>query len=681
MGIGLLASYPNTFWLSLHAAQLPHFASFRTSKRLRVKYSALGIFLLLCCPFVGLSQIPDSLYSQLADHRYPDLQQRACFDLAATHLMQNSDSVFHYAEQLNAFADRSGNKRAYLQANNLTGRAWHNKGQFAKAVTFFNKAIKDAKQFGFEEELGGLYLNKGLSLGKGFELDSAYWNLQQAAKYFETHQQKDDLWRCYSAFADIHTERGEREAAEQQYVAAMNALPLQAARAERGFLIFKAFSFAFQHKRYELLAQTRIQWDEYKSSHRLDIKSLERPEHLALYRMVTNDVITHQTLLYEAIQHYEETQSLFNAAWCYEDLAEIYLEQNNIAAAIPAYEQANLLLSSIGASAHLAKVRKRLAHCYQASGDLPKALFYTEASYAVIDSIRNHEAEQNLQKFRVQYDLEQKEQALRINTLELAQKTQERNIFILLTSLLVLMVVGLIAFQRHRKKRREMEAEKDKTIQQQRIHQLEQQQKLTALSATIAGQEQERKRIAKDLHDGLGGLLASAKAHFSQIADTQHQAAVQHTSSLIDVACTEVRRISHNLMPAALLYAGLKGALEDLAAQVTNKGTTCNLEILGELTQLTETQQVAIYRIIQEAVHNTMKHANAHTVLVQLMRHDHQLFVTIEDDGVGFDVRKVREKAALGLSSMASRTEMLGGHFQIESVVGEGTTLSFVFSL
>jgi two-component system, NarL family, sensor kinase len=148
------------------------------------------------------------------------------------------------------------------------------------------------------------------------------------------------------------------------------------------------------------------------------------------------------------------------------------------------------------------------------------------------------------------------------------------------------------------------------------------------------------------------------------------------TSQLIDRACTEVRRISHNMMPAALVYAGLPGALDDLADQVRANQIGCVLEIVGDLNQLSATRTMGLYRIVQELVNNMLKHAKAQQVLLQLICHQDQLVITVEDDGQGFDPEAAQQQRSLGLKSIDSRVRYLQGEWEIDTVQGEGTTIT-----
>jgi signal transduction histidine kinase len=196
----------------------------------------------------------------------------------------------------------------------------------------------------------------------------------------------------------------------------------------------------------------------------------------------------------------------------------------------------------------------------------------------------------------------------------------------------------------------------------------------------IEGQEAERLRIAKDLHDSLGGLLSTVKAHFTTIQNEIKQLEqfnlTSKTNNLIDEACTEVRRISHNMMPQALSISGLEGAVEDLGDQLSEQGFETTIEISKLAEGIDSTREVMIYRLLQEVTSNIRKHAQASTILIQFIGHDDNLSMIVEDNGVGFNYKEQLVKGGLGLKSINSRVQFLDGSINWDTQPGNGTIIS-----
>ncbi len=278
-----------------------------------------------------------------------------------------------------------------------------------------------------------------------------------------------------------------------------------------------------------------------------------------------------------------------------------------------------------------------------------------------------------MEEMQIKFDVAQKDGELKINQLDLNQRTLERNWLIVGALLLGLLSLAIVFGFRSRIRANKKIAVQESALQQQQMVQLEQNAKLTALSAMIHGQEQERSRIAADLHDGLGGLLSSVKAHFNALPQPSSEPTLfGKTNHLIDDACVELRRISHNMMPRALALSGLPGALEDLAQDLQKQGVACQLEMIGLEQSFDPNHAITIYRIIQELTNNVVKHAQANHLLLQLIRQGNNLTIIAEDNGKGFDVPLALTQKGLGLSSIESRVKFLQGSIEWDPTKPDG---------
>ena len=200
------------------------------------------------------------------------------------------------------------------------------------------------------------------------------------------------------------------------------------------------------------------------------------------------------------------------------------------------------------------------------------------------------------------------------------------------------------------------------------------------MSSMIGGQEAERKRIAQDLHDGLGGLLSSVKAQLNLIQHQVDQLAsgemYAKANTLIDTASAELRRIAYNMMPSSLSRLGLEAALEDLSASLENDHhLNVDLQVLGLETRLGETTEIMIYRIVQELCNNVVKHADATRILIQINKTEDEIFLVVEDNGIGMDPETLIQSRGIGMKSIESRVKYLNGSMDI-SGQGKGTCVS-----
>ena len=252
--------------------------------------------------------------------------------------------------------------------------------------------------------------------------------------------------------------------------------------------------------------------------------------------------------------------------------------------------------------------------------------------------------------------------------LRIRTRTNQRNVYFFTGLGIIIIALFLFIFFRYKTK-------KEKIIASQKIRQLEEEKKLLAARFLVEGQEEERKRIAQELHDGLGVLLSATKMQFSTISDKspENKALIEKASKFLDQASGDVRKISHNMMPGLLTKLGLYEALEDLFDNLADtRGLNAQIEISGIKERLPENQEIMLYRIIQEMVNNTLKHADAKQIELQINVRQEWLDIRYSDDGKGFDVEEKQEQKTLGLQNILSRVKFLNGSVSIESSPAKG---------
>ncbi len=210
----------------------------------------------------------------------------------------------------------------------------------------------------------------------------------------------------------------------------------------------------------------------------------------------------------------------------------------------------------------------------------------------------------------------------------------------------------------------------------------ENEKQLLALNSILQGQEDERSRMAKDLHDGLGGMLSGIKLNLSSMKGNQ---VIQEKDALLfsrsidqlDSAINEMRRIAHNMMPEALLKFGLSEALNDFCDGINQSSAVkLSYQPIGIEQPLEKSTEVMLYRIVQELCNNAIKHAAAANILIQLNQHERGLTLTVEDDGSGFDTSQLSKMKGTGLQNVQTRVDYLKGIFTIESEINKGTFIN-----
>lgn len=216
--------------------------------------------------------------------------------------------------------------------------------------------------------------------------------------------------------------------------------------------------------------------------------------------------------------------------------------------------------------------------------------------------------------------------------------------------------------------------------EKERLATLIEKQKDIHLNALVKAQDDERKRIASDLHDSLGSLLSSIKLRFNGMQPDAFKESPQKATQfntalgLIDDAVDELRRIAHNMLPTALTKFGLKAALNTFVENVQlSEHLDIDLQVLGLEKRLSEETEVSVYRICQELVQNVLKHAQANFMRLQIIDHGDMINLIVEDNGVGIDRDKVVH--GFGFHTIESKVKFLKGTFNIESTPGSGTMI------
>lgn len=194
--------------------------------------------------------------------------------------------------------------------------------------------------------------------------------------------------------------------------------------------------------------------------------------------------------------------------------------------------------------------------------------------------------------------------------------------------------------------------------------------------AEITILENERKRMAADLHDSMGPLLSTIKLnlHSINVTDEPDKRIIDKSGKYIDEVIQSLRQISHNLLPATLERKGLTEALHEFIRQISDKQLLDIHFRTSGIIDIPPNREIHVFRIIQEITHNTLKHAKATQMQIVLSRENGFFLVLIKENGMGFDVKKVKaESTGLGMKSLAIRTDILNGSISIDSTPGQGT--------
>lgn len=530
-----------------------------------------------------------------------------------------------------------GDSTGYMNSLNGLGIVYYKQAEYDSAIYYYIEFLRLCEKLKNEEGSGKGLVNLGTSY---YELK----DFTNARKYFQESIKVNEKYNNLRFLSIAHNNLGSMAFDENNLDEAMHYYTISQEQSNK---IYNVFGLAQAKNNigniYERRKEYDLALDYYTDAKDLFIKIPNIDGFIAAYKNI----------------------GLINERW------------KNYSKALEIYDSCMVLAKSSNSRTRVRELLYNIHKTYELTGDYAKAYKIQTEEVALKDSIFNESKDSQTKRLQIKYEKE-KDQARILalenenlaKNLDLRKRTNQRNGYMYSGLGLVLIISFTFIFYRHK-------AIKDKVIAQQRIIQLEEEKKLLAARSIVNGQEDERKRIAKELHDGLGVLLSTAKMQFSAIKDKspENKPLIEKATKLLEQATGDVRRISHNMMPGLLTKFGFYEAVEDLFDQINDaEGPAAEIQIEGETTRLPENIEIMLYRVVQEMVNNTLKHADAHKVSLTIKVLQDQLNIQFSDDGKGFDVSEKLESKTIGLTNILSRVKFLNGTANVESKPGEGCT-------
>ncbi|HMH33178.1 MAG TPA: sensor histidine kinase [Puia sp.] len=374
---------------------------------------------------------------------------------------------------------------------------------------------------------------------------------------------------------------------------------------------------------------------------------------------------------------------------CYR-LARTYMKLNQTTKAFEYIIKAEELAKKVGARANLndiyevrAEMEQRAGHYKLASEYFSKSLDLSDSLFRTSTSEKVADIEAQYQNVKKQGEITRLEKDREIQSLSLKQQATIN--YFLIASLATILLIAFLGYRNFRN--RHLLEKKEAELQQNKISELEKDRQLIAVDSMLKGQEDERSRLAKDLHDGLGGLLSGVKFSLSNMKDNliitpDNMAVFERSLDMLDTSIKELRRVAHNMMPEILTRFGLDEALKEYCNTINaTKLVTVKYQSLGMDPRLDQSVEIILFRIVQELLNNILKHAAATEAFIQLIREDHRLNVVVEDNGKGFDAVLTENKQGAGWVSIRSRVDYLKGQLDIHTEEGKGTMVNIEFNV
>jgi signal transduction histidine kinase len=315
---------------------------------------------------------------------------------------------------------------------------------------------------------------------------------------------------------------------------------------------------------------------------------------------------------------------------------------------------------------------------YDAIGDYGNAYKYLQLNKQFTDSL--NVVEQNIAINNLDKKYRTKEKELENTVLKSEVKTSRILIYSIIILLIAILVIAGLIIKNSR--RREKISRQEKLIEQQKFEKTLKDYELNSIDMILEGQEKERQRMANDLHDNLGSMLATLKLNFEnlklrkmELRDEENKL-YERTDELIEEAYQKVRRLAHAKNAGVFASEGLIPAIQKLAEKISIPGKL-QLQVIafGFKERLENTLEIAIFRTVQELSTNIIKHSQATEATIHLTDHGDSINIMIEDNGVGFDRKNIDTADGMGLQNIKKKIVQLGGNLEIDTTPGKGTTI------
>lgn len=517
-------------------------------------------------------------------------------------------------------AKASGRREAQADLHRLMGTVIGLTGQ-SDSATFHGLAAADIfRQLGHRRKLGVMLCDMGHGT-KRRDLDKAFGYYREGIAILEELDARSELTRGYNNFSMLFEMRGDVDSA---LIIARKGLALKEE-------LNDSTGLPYGLNRVALYLLHKERFEE-------SLALMRRAEEI---RRLTNDV------------HGLAEQQVF--------FGDLYQTWGRIPEAIHHFGEGVRHAQAMGIPYMEQYCQERLAEIHERRGEPDLALIATRRAFAIKDSLFNEKNSRVILELEQRYEVAEKDRA--IAELGAAALRRQLMVWLALAALVVVMVSGLLFYQ---VKRRRQRAERDAAIIRERE---------TGLKAVFEATENERRRLAAELHDGVGQQLGGLKHRLESLRGKmppgESEAPLADVIHIVDDTSREVRDLAHQMMPKALGRLGLVPALEEMLRRAfQGTGTNFSFDHFGVDGELRSEVATGLYRIAQELVGNIIKHAQANQVDVQLLRNKDHLVLMVQDDGRGFTGGNGQ---GIGMRNVSDRARAMGGAFKIEGRPGQGT--------
>lgn len=538
------------------------------------------------------------------------------------------------------------------------------------------QALEISMKNGYTKGIAAAHENAGFSYYYQNDLEKGHYHFLKALEAFE--KLKDDFWiaECCNFIGKILRQRKNFTEAERYALRSLGLMEKLGKKRHTSIALNGLANIYYEQKKFDKALEfyrKRLVIETALGSKRGISNSLGNIGGVYMELGQIDKALHYHLLAYNYLQKEEKFASsrYFQkaAGSMLSQIADLYLRKKDYGKALDYALQGLKINDRVDAGREKLTSYRVLADIYFARNNSSMARLYSQKHNILKDSLFSEESQKQINELQTRFETEKKEKEIQLlshqkslQELEIRKQKNEKSGLIAFFGIItVLSYAGYRNYSLKQKVRLDQEL-----IRQEKLR----------LQAILSAQEEERKRISAELHDGVGQILATARLNLSSVQSSTEDLRLSATLQLLDTGCTELRNISHNLMPSVLIKAGLSSAVRELADKINISGV---LKIYFDSEpgnkQLSETAEVHVFRIVQELLSNIIKYADARSVHIQISVQEEFLTLMIEDDGKGFDKSILRHSSGNGWANIQGRLELLKGKAEIDSRPGKGTVL------
>ena len=670
----------------------------------------------------GRQHKADSLLNALKYSKQDTVKIKLLIKIGKVYENSLPDSALYYYNTALSASIIANRKKDIAKCLFFIGAVYYDQGDYSKAMTYYLKSLKIFEIAGDMEGVADSYINIGMINSDQGIYDKAIEYYSKSLKIFEGLRDMGGVSACYINIGNVHLGM---DVYDKAMVYFLKSLKIKVElKDKKGIAIC-----------YIGIGNVHFMLSSYDKAKEYYLKSLNIEKETGNKYKIANcynsigSVYFKQGAYNKAMEYYmeslkinEEIGNKNGMGTCYDNIGSTYIKQEAYNKTMEYYIKSLKIKKKTGNKNGLSltfsniaylniKLKKHneaieyahkgldiakktetlllqsdgyeiLSAAYDSLHNYKKSLEYYKLFKQINDSIFNEQSSKQIAEMQTKYETEKKEKENEllvkkneIQQLQINKATMRQRIVFLIFGATLILIIVISYFLYNRAKLKQKAQFKKQLAEQQKQR----------FRYVMEAQENDRKRIAQDLHDSLGQLLSTARINVSELKEDikgEDMTLIWKNSlSLIDEAATEARNISHNLMPNSLIKYGLEPALKDLVNKINITGkVNVFLNIEGINERLNESTEIALFRIIQEMLNNNLKHSEATEIKINLKNENNTISLEIDDNGKGFDTSKIAESTGIGWKNIYSRTELLNGKVTVNSESGKGTKLNIVFA-